>query len=67
MKSKRPAKKGRTKKRPTKKRPTKKVAPTAKGLKARAAEYYRRLATAYPDAHCALDHADPYQLLVETW
>jgi endonuclease III len=31
-----------------------------------AAEYYRRLAKMYPDAHCALDHEDPFQLLVAT-
>ena len=34
--------------------------------KARAAEYYRRLSATYPDAHCALDHENPYQLLVAT-
>ncbi len=34
--------------------------------KVRAAEYYRRLSATYPDAHCALDHEDPYQLLVAT-
>ncbi|HLB09367.1 MAG TPA: endonuclease III, partial [Gemmatimonadaceae bacterium] len=34
--------------------------------KARAAEYYKRLAATYPDAHCALDHKDAYQLLVAT-
>ena len=34
--------------------------------KARAAEYYRRLRAMYPDAHCALDHENPYQLLVAT-
>ena len=34
--------------------------------KARAAEYYQRLSATYPDAHCALDHEDPYQLLVAT-
>ena len=33
---------------------------------AMAAEYYRRLRAAYPDAHCALDHRNPYQLLVAT-
>jgi endonuclease III len=38
----------------------------AQALKKRAAEYYRRLLAAYPDAHCALDHANPYQLLVAT-
>ncbi|HEY7861488.1 MAG TPA: endonuclease III [Gemmatimonadaceae bacterium] len=39
---------------------------TAKERKARAAEYYRRLIAAYPNAHCALDHTNPYQLLVAT-
>jgi endonuclease III len=39
---------------------------TARELRERAAEYYRRLSAAYPDAHCALDHEDPYQLLVAT-
>jgi endonuclease-3 len=34
--------------------------------KAKAAEYYRRLSATYPDAHCALDHEDAYQLLVAT-
>lgn len=32
----------------------------------RAGQILQRLETAYPDAHCALDHADPYQLLVAT-
>jgi endonuclease-3 len=31
-----------------------------------AAEYYDRLAAAYPDAHCALDHRNAYELLVAT-
>jgi len=34
--------------------------------KSLASEYYRRLSAAYPDAHCALDHKDAYQLLVAT-
>jgi endonuclease-3 len=29
-------------------------------------ETFRRLHQTYPDAHCALDHANPYQLLVAT-
>lgn len=33
---------------------------------ARADAILGRLEDAYPDAHCALDHADPYQLLVAT-
>ena len=33
---------------------------------ARAARILDLLEAAYPDAHCALDHADPYQLLVAT-
>jgi endonuclease III len=31
-----------------------------------AALYYERLAEAYPDAHCALDHRTPYELLAAT-
>ena len=31
-----------------------------------AAEYYQRLRTAYPRAHCALNHRDAYELLVAT-
>lgn len=33
---------------------------------ARAGKILAALEAAYPDAHCALDHADPYQLLVAT-
>ena len=33
---------------------------------ARAGQILRQLEATYPDAHCALDHADPYQLLVAT-
>lgn len=32
----------------------------------RAREILRRLHTEYPDAHCSLEHVDPYQLLVAT-
>ena len=32
----------------------------------RAPEIYRRLRQAYPDAQCALDHRNPYELLVAT-
>lgn len=39
---------------------------TDRERRARAAEYYRRLSATYPDARCALDHEDPYQLLVAT-
>lgn len=34
--------------------------------KKRAMEIWRRLRQAYPDAHCALDHKDAFQLLVAT-
>jgi endonuclease-3 len=34
--------------------------------KGQAREVARRLAEEYPDAHCELDHAGPYQLLVAT-
>jgi endonuclease-3 len=33
---------------------------------ARAGQILKRLEAAYPEAHCALEHADPYQLLVAT-
>ena len=32
----------------------------------RAKEIFKRLRKAYPDAHCALDHRNPYELLVAT-
>src|SRR4051812_24130992 len=32
----------------------------------RAPEIYRRLESAYPDAHCALDYRNPYELTVAT-
>jgi endonuclease III len=34
--------------------------------KARAATLYAKLKEMYPDAHCELDHENPYQLLVAT-
>ena len=34
--------------------------------RARALEIQRRLALAYPDAHCELDHRNPYELAVAT-
>lgn len=39
---------------------------SALALKRRARRTYRLLAQRYPDAHCELDFADPYQLLVAT-
>lgn len=46
---------------------TPKAALTRRSPKAdRAPEIYRRLARAYPDAHCALDFNDPFQLIVAT-
>jgi endonuclease-3 len=45
-------------------RPVKKRA--ARPTPERAAEIYRRLSEHYPDAHCALDFATPFQLLVAT-
>ena len=35
-------------------------------LKARTAEIIRRLRKEYPDAHCALNHTTPFELLVAT-
>jgi endonuclease III len=37
-----------------------------RGAKARATEVVERLKELYPDAHCALNHANAYQLLVAT-
>lgn len=34
--------------------------------KARTAEVIKRLRKAYPDAHCALNHATPFELLIAT-
>ncbi len=34
--------------------------------KARAAEVIKRLKKAYPDAHCALNHTTPFELLIAT-
>lgn len=55
-------------KRPAAKRTTRKPRPRprTRPTPALAAEYYRRLIAAYPDAHCALDHQNAYQLLVAT-
>lgn len=38
----------------------------ANDLKKRTAELIKRLKKAYPDAHCALDHTSPFELLVAT-
>lgn len=35
-------------------------------LKKRSAEILRRLKKEYPDAHCALDHTSPFELLIAT-
>lgn len=35
-------------------------------LKRRAGRIYRKLLKQYPDAHCALEHRDPFELLVAT-
>ena len=58
-----------TPKKPVKKKPAKKLRPKVKSkadLKAVAATIYERLSTAYPDAHCALDFKNPYELTVAT-
>ena len=44
------------------KRRAKKLAP----VKQRAPVVFERLHEAYPDAHCALDFRNPYELLVAT-
>jgi len=35
-------------------------------IKARTNEVIKRLKRAYPDAHCALDHSSPFELLIAT-
>ena len=45
---------------------SKSVTPKSAEPRARAKVVLRRLKKAYPDAHCALGHADAYQLLVAT-
>lgn len=40
--------------------------PRAPALRARAVEILTRLKAAWPDAHCELDHRNPFQLLVAT-
>lgn len=42
------------------------MAETATARATRALEILRRLRAEYPDAHCALDHQSPYQLLAAT-
>ena len=49
-----------------KKRVAPRRAPTLASAAERAPEIFRRLAAQYPDAHCALDHHSPYELLVAT-
>jgi endonuclease-3 len=60
----------RAKKKTIKRKPAaKKKAPRRAARRATpeiAAEYYGRLRTAYPHAHCALDHRNAYELLVAT-
>src|SRR5437867_4415145 len=59
----RPASGTKSKAKPKKRaRPTRRLAPAAQ----RAPVIYARLADAYPDARCALDHRNPYELLVAT-
>lgn len=53
------------KRKPRRKKParrTRRLAPASE----RAPEIYRRLADEYPGAACALDHGNPYELLVAT-
>jgi len=55
---------------PAPKRPARKTAPPNPAAKKnkylRAEQIYARLEAAYPDAKCALDHSNPFQLLVAT-
>jgi len=42
------------------------MSPASPALRKRTLEILARLAKAYPDAHCALDHRTPFELLVAT-
>ena len=42
------------------------MSPAQPGSKARTDDLQNRLRAAYPDARCALDHVDPFQLVVAT-
>lgn len=52
--------------RPPARKPLKLPRESAAARKSRAAEVFRGLRQAYPDAKCALDHENPFQLLVAT-
>jgi len=57
----------RTKKTPSPRRISKpRVRSKSNATPERAAEIYRRLHLAYPDAHCALNHRSAYELIVAT-
>ena len=56
-----------TKKTPSRRRISKpRVRSKSNATPERAAEIYRRLHLAYPDAHCALNHRNAYELIVAT-
>jgi endonuclease III len=61
--TKKTAAKGTTAKRPSAK---KKVSKRFAAVETRAPEIYDRLSAEYPDATCALDHRNPYELIVAT-
>ena len=45
---------------------TKQATKTDPAIKRRAIRTYKKLEVLYPEAHCALDHKNPFQLLVAT-
>lgn len=51
---------------PKKGKPAKLTRADIKGARERARETYAKLRALYPDAHCELDHRDPFTLLVAT-
>lgn len=61
-----PAKRSTAKKRAAKKMPARAKRPKSRIDAAHAARLYDDLARAYPDARCALDHRDAFELLVAT-
>ena len=60
------AKKKATKNKATRKKPEPKLVKAPEAERRRAARIYKKLQTKYPDAHCALIHSNPYELLVAT-
>ena len=60
------AKKKATKKKASRKKPEPKLIKAPENERRRAARIYKKLQAKYPDAHCALIHSNPFELVVAT-